>query len=157
MALPLAAAIGVAIFVIGRFIIQFGGRIAVRYVLPILRAALRLLKDQAIEIGQEALREAIDLVIDFITGSGGQLKDYIKEKSSLLPKQGSPNTNTCTAAPSLTGPSLPASCALPMPTRSRAAVKPKRPRPTRPRWNRPRPTSRNYGNWRPPSCLNCWT
>lgn len=98
MPAPLAAAIGVAIYVLGRIIIQFairlGTRIATRYIFPAVRAALRWLKEEAIEIGKDALFAAIAVVLDFLTGSAKELDEYIKEKSSLLPKQGSPNPTT---------------------------------------------------------------
>lgn len=98
MPLPLAAAIGVAIYILGRIILQFairiGTRIAMRYILPVIRAALKWLKEEAIEIGTAALIAAIQYVLDFMTGSAEELGQYIKVKSSTLPKQGSPNPTT---------------------------------------------------------------
>jgi hypothetical protein len=98
MSSPLGAAIGVAIYVLGRIIIQFaarvGARIATRYILPVIRVALQWLKEEAIEIGKAALFAAIQYVLDFLTGSAKELDEYIKEKSSVLPKQGSPNPTT---------------------------------------------------------------
>jgi len=95
MPFPLAAAIGVAIYVLGRIILQFairvGTRIVMRYILPVIRAAVRWLKEEAIDIGTAALFAAIQYVLDFLTGSAKELDEYIKVKSSVLPKQGSPN------------------------------------------------------------------
>ena len=94
MPAPVAYAVGVAIYVIGRIIIQFavrvGTRVLTRYILPVVRSALAWFKREIGELGREALFEAIEFVIDFITGSAGEMKDYIKLKSSVLPKQGSP-------------------------------------------------------------------
>lgn len=98
MPIPIAAAIGAAIYVLGRIAIQFairiGTRIITRYILPVVRAALRWLREQAIEISSAALFAAIQYVLDFLTGSAEELDEYIKVKSSLLPKQGSPNPTT---------------------------------------------------------------
>jgi hypothetical protein len=98
MPLPLAAAIGAAIYILGRIILQFaikvGTRIMTRYILPVVRASLRWLKEEAIDIGTTALFAAIQYVLDFLTGSTEELGKYINEKSSLLPKQGSPNPTT---------------------------------------------------------------
>lgn len=98
MPLPLAAAIGAAIYILGRIILQFaikvGTRIMTRYILPVVRASLRWLKEEAIDIGTTALFAAIQYVLDFLTGSTEELGKYINEKSSLLPKQASPNPTT---------------------------------------------------------------
>lgn len=98
MPAPIAYAVGVAIYVIGRIIIQFavrvGTRVLTRYILPVVRSALTWFKREIGELGREALFEAIEFVIDFITGSAGEMKEYIKLKSSVLPKQGSPKPTT---------------------------------------------------------------
>ena len=92
MPFPLAAAIGAAIYILGRIILQFaikvGTRIMTRYILPVVRASLRWLKEEAIDIGTTALFAAIQYVLDFLTGSTEELGQIYQRKKQPAAQAG---------------------------------------------------------------------